>query len=57
MNETRWLQEIDNEFWECENCKLAWVFNTGTPVENECNYCPKCGHMIVEFVFAEGWEE
>lgn len=29
--------------WMCTNCGVEWVFNDGSPEENEAYYCPKCG--------------
>lgn len=50
---TRWIAQEDGAFWECSNCKLGWFFDSGTPEENELNYCPKCGCKVTEFVREE----
>ena len=34
------------DMWE-GSCGIAWLFNDMGPVENGCNYCPKCGKRIV----------
>jgi len=34
--------------WECSNCGCMWSLNDGgTPHENDMNYCPECGALIV----------
>ncbi len=38
--------EYDNIYYECSNCGMDWVFDDGTPKENEYNYCPHCGLKI-----------
>ena len=38
----RWIP-YDDEYYECSVCGVLWVFNDGTPEENEANFCPKCG--------------
>lgn len=42
----RWeeIEDFDGErHWKCTACGNEWYFEVGTPEENECNYCPKCG--------------
>ena len=29
--------------WMCANCGVEWVFNDGSPEENEAYHCPRCG--------------
>lgn len=36
------------EYYECPYCKYALWLETGTPKENQFNYCPKCGKRIYE---------
>ena len=38
----RWIP-YDDEYYECSVCGVLWVFNDGTPEENEANFCQKCG--------------
>ena len=32
-----------DEYYECSNCGEPWVLTTGTPEENNMNFCPNCG--------------
>jgi ribosomal protein L37AE/L43A len=41
------LEDDDKNIWECNKCGELWALNTGTPKENNMNYCPKCGREIV----------
>lgn len=34
------------DMWE-GSCGIAWEFTNAGPIENGCNYCPKCGKPIV----------
>ncbi len=36
----------DDGFWESA-CGSSWVFNDGGPIENECNFCQKCGGKVM----------
>jgi len=36
----------DDGYWESA-CGGSWVFNDGGPIENECNFCQKCGGKVV----------
>ena len=41
-----WEEIADLEgciFWRCTACGNEWCLNDGTPTENECYYCPRCG--------------
>lgn len=29
--------------WVCSECGNEWVLIDGTPLDNQMNYCPKCG--------------
>lgn len=29
--------------YQCSLCGEEWTLNDGTPVENNMNYCPRCG--------------
>lgn len=29
--------------WVCSVCENEWVLIDGTPLDNQMNYCPKCG--------------
>ena len=42
----RWIESdfvYTDTYYKCSNCGEAWVLNDGTPVENNMNYCPRCG--------------
>lgn len=42
----RWefVEDFDGDgHWMCTNCGVEWVFNDGSPEENEAYYCPRCG--------------
>ncbi|WP_210502097.1 hypothetical protein [Pantoea ananatis] len=36
----------DDGYWSSA-CGSSWVFNDGGPIENECNFCQKCGGKVV----------
>lgn len=41
-----WIERVDERgdvYYECSNCEEAFTFIEGTPADNLCNYCPKCG--------------
>ena len=38
-----WIPWDEDDCYECSVCGVLWVFNDGTPEENEANFCPKCG--------------
>ena len=46
-NTTVYIEDEWGEYWTCQECKMEWVLETGTPEENEMQYCPKCGRKIV----------
>ena len=49
-NTCRWIlsDDFDCVIWSSD-CGLDWQFsNPETPIENEMNYCPKCGKKLVE---------
>ena len=37
--------EDDDGLWSGP-CGVAWQFNDAGPVENKCNFCPRCGGKI-----------
>lgn len=42
----RWepVEDFDGDgHWMCTNCGVEWVFNDGSPEENEAYHCPRCG--------------
>lgn len=41
------LDDEDNNVWECSECKASWVFNEGSPKENEMRFCPECGRELI----------
>lgn len=41
--------EDDNGTWKCGACEGEWVFDDGTPRENNVKYCPMCGAIIEAF--------
>ena len=42
----KWSFDDDGYYWEAA-CGSSWVFNDGGPVENECNFCQKCGGKVM----------
>lgn len=48
LRETTTYQLVDDDanVWECSHCRELWVLTTGTPQENEMQFCPKCGRRI-----------
>lgn len=42
--------EDDSGMWICSKCDMAWEFTHDGLVENEVNYCHKCGRKIVKIV-------
>ena len=40
-----WIPYGDPDWnaWKCSECGVVWYFESGTPLENECFYCPHCG--------------
>lgn len=36
----------DDGYWKSA-CGITWVFNDGGPIENEYNFCQKCGGKVV----------
>ena len=46
MEETSYIYDEEDCFWECQKCGLAWILNDGGPEQNEMYYCPKCGREI-----------
>lgn len=34
-------------YYTCSACEYVMVFSEGSPVENEFNYCPKCGEKLL----------
>lgn len=39
------LAAFDTEPWESD-CGLAWTLNDGGPVENDMEFCPRCGKRL-----------
>lgn len=35
----------DDGIWQGD-CGIIWVFDDGTPTENEVNFCPMCGRRL-----------
>ena len=51
LDTTRWLEQDSNwSLWMCEQCGYEFNLESGTPEENQINYCPQCGRKIVEYV-------
>lgn len=44
------------DVWQGE-CGAMWSLNDGTPADNDMQYCPKCGRLLVaQLATAEGGE-
>ena len=41
------LDDADRGVWICSECGLPWQFSSGGPRENQANYCPRCGEMLI----------
>lgn len=53
-DEVRWLeQDSDWLLWMCERCEYEFVLESGTPEENQINYCPQCGSKIAEYAYKD----
>jgi len=46
-DESGW--EWDN-YYQCSACKNEFMFNEGTPAENDAAYCPYCGAKMDEAI-------
>lgn len=40
------LIDEDCNAWECNKCGQAWTLNSGTPKDNNMNFCNGCGRPI-----------
>lgn len=51
-----WTQQEEGE-WET-SCGNAFVFEDGTPAENDHKFCPCCGHPLAQKLYEpETWED
>lgn len=50
---TRFIEHLEPDYWQCEQCEEKWVVIDGTPTENNYRYCPGCGCKISEFIVEE----
>lgn len=46
----------DQNIWKCDKCGEEWCFTEGGVIENNTDYCPKCGLPILR-VITHGWDE
>lgn len=37
----------DGSFFECSECGERWELTCGGPVDNNLNFCPRCGAEVV----------
>ena len=47
----RWIEEdmYDGDVaYRCSECKELFWIESGTPKDNEYNFCPKCGKRLIE---------
>ncbi|ARF48861.1 hypothetical protein [Pantoea stewartii] len=51
----KWTYD-DDGYWDSA-CGSSWVFNDGGPVENECNFCQKCGGKVMLPAAPEGQDD
>ena len=49
-------EENGEEHFKCSNCGMVWFLAFGNPLENEMNFCPRCG-IKMEAVVDEKQEE
>lgn len=48
MITNKWIiDDEDNNVYKCPYCDLEWIISEGTPLDNEMNYCPKCGTAMI----------
>ena len=40
------LTDDDSNSWQCNKCDALWVLESGSPKDNDMDYCPKCGRAI-----------
>ena len=47
LKSCEWFEtDQDANLWECGNCHEEWTFIEGNPVENDMQFCPKCGAKV-----------
>lgn len=46
----------DQNIWKCDKCKNEWCFIEVGVIENDTDYCPKCGLQILRII-THGWDE
>ena len=45
------IDHIEENVYFCTHCNLAWLLsNDYTPIENQMNYCPRCGAKMEDAV-------
>ena len=42
-----WTNDPDDDSWDTE-CGEKFVFNEGTPIENDFHFCPYCGNHLFD---------
>jgi len=47
MNECKWVYDGFDASWE-GSCGVKWQFTEGTPSDNGCNFCMRCGKKLEE---------
>lgn len=46
-------EENGEEHYQCSNCGMTWFLAFGDPIQNEMNYCPRCGLKMEKVVSQE----
>jgi DNA-directed RNA polymerase subunit RPC12/RpoP len=41
------LWDEDSDTYKCSQCGELWTLIADSPLENNMNYCPKCGRKII----------
>ena len=51
-----WTEDASGDYWESA-CGQTFVFNDGTPVENEIRFCCGCGKPLVQKTAVEAVDD
>ena len=44
----KWIYDNDDfNTWVCPNCKECFCLEVGTVIDNNYNYCPACGQLLL----------
>ena len=43
-----WIEQYEESLYSCSACGTEWVTISGTPKENDMDFCPHCGAKMDE---------